>query len=284
MAANNKDTDGHLSFTGAFSPSRTGDEDASSCFDLSTFTKEIEDWMKTMDPRDEAFVQPADHHLSEPDYAPSSPLLRREPPPSDIRYSLSMTDEKISTISSYYAAEPDPVRSPPFQAFTASAIPSLGVTPLTTPGRTRGVDSIPSLSPKPTTKNDDVSVWEGLIYSMRQAMRLQDEQIKALKKENDDLRRQIAQQQRFGRENGRHNDVHSKTKVSIDDFFSEPRRDSYPQSCNRNFSPGTKFVAELAQLMEVQVGQFAALSHIMDKRLSAESQSLNSAVEQDVNH
>jgi hypothetical protein len=219
--------------------------------------------------REEANVQPpANNYSPDAEFGSSSPS--RDPPPSDIRYSLSMTDEKISTISSLYPAEPDPVRSPPFNGISGSSIPSLGSTPPASPsGKVRTEDS--NFYTSKGEKEDDVSIWEGLIESMRQAMRLQDEQIRALRKENNDLRRQLAEQRAGGSNTKRETEdtgMRSKTNISKEDLF-ELRKERHPTPNHRKFSPGTKFVAELSQMMDLEAGHFAALSSIMDKRLSS---------------
>jgi hypothetical protein len=120
---------------------------------------------------------------------------------------------------------------------------------------------------------------------MRQTLEEKDERIQSLEEENALLRSQlqrltVAKRQRQPTPGTAETPRHRQTPPSTasgKQQRAEPRkrqgREKATQHYNggdqeadrRVFSPGTKFVAELAQVMDIEVGHYAPLSFILDQ-------------------
>jgi len=85
--------------------------------------------------------------------------------------------------------------------------------------------------------------WEREYRILREAYRLQGHRLQALQEENETLRLEI------------------ETLVSADSSSI-----ATPQEVTSTCSPGNKFVAELVEVMELDVGQHALLASIMDRQ------------------
>ena len=103
----------------------------------------------------------------------------------------------------------------------------------------------PPFSPPPPKLN-----WEHEYRVLRKAHLRQERRLQALEKENEALRQQV----NYLRNN---NSSDETTTVPT------PTTNTTTQCAG---SPGTKFVAELVEVMELDVGQHVLLSEIIDRR------------------
>ena len=179
--------------------------------------------------------------------------------------------------------EPPDIVSPPFRMFS----PSLNRS-------SRSATSSAKKGPRGVPLQTPPSEWEPMLEDMKSVLKQKDEQILSLVDENDYLRAQLQRlQQRLDAsvllEQQQQPPPPQPTRTPPTSMRS-PKYESYeqqqrgpPASARRStaaasasphttntrnrrvFSPGTQFVAELATMMEIEVGHHAPLSFLVDK-------------------
>jgi hypothetical protein len=125
--------------------------------------------------------------------------------------------------------------------------------------RLYGAASESNFSQGVATGDRDLQDLKVLVESMRDSFSRQEERIRNLERENDILRLRLHQPQQDQRQSHsvpmgvRHRHTSSRSVVYSD--------------LNDRISPGTRFVVELAQVMNLPEEQYEPLSRIMDRQL-----------------
>lgn len=126
----------------------------------------------------------------------------------------------------------------------------------TTLPKTTPATPIPVQSPPYSPPLD----WEREYCILREAYRRQERRLTKLEQENEALRRAAATQQQAVKCSSK--DIPPGTSPITEETSNMPVSAS---SYSTN-SPGTQFVAELVEVMELEVGQHALLSSIIDRQ------------------
>lgn len=152
---------------------------------------------------------------------------------------------------------PTPVKTPLRDAFIESP-----------DGFAARINRISEVADPKTTASDadrrEVKTLRALVESLHDALERQEERVRRLEHENEIVRSKLQQIE------SRSPASSSYRTTAFDRNSSESRHRSTPNRCsglNDLVSPGTEFVATLAQMLDLPEDQYATLSHIMDRHL-----------------
>lgn len=227
---------------------------------FSSIEKDLDYITKTLDDDDVTF-----DHILEKARNRHTPNIQRTPPTSSLpTFHENLTSSRSQLFPTPKSA-PRPVESPAPQWLSYIAATE---DPTPEQMHRKNMNSIPS--PVPNNKNNDD--MKSAIESMRNVVERQEARMRQLEIENQELRdviRHLRSRERMIPQ--------TEPRRRPPTEYTPPRRRYEDISLNpsrreSSFSPGTRFVAELSKVMDLEVGHHAPLSLILDRELERQHQ------------